>query len=1402
MGKAHEGAVYSINITGGNLKRISPIIIVMLMLTSCAPIGLVMVSGASSNIESFSGGYATIDVDLQGGLTNNSTSFDVSRNVTILSSGFEVSVTSSAQSPGKVWIDIGEDGTFEWEYTGTGYGDIGHQNEFYDGSNWSVSQVSAGNSSSPGILVPSLASFQSSNLEVEFSPSAGGGFFAIGEHQQTIHTDIDGDGDPEPMFLTNIQTNNTTSILWADWNSNSGITMSNPIQTCDNATSISVGDINGDGHDDIVAFSVISSSACIHFANGTTYDPVMNLTITQNLIGAEIADFNLDGHDDIISINSGAVLSYQSWNNTTSSLSVLGSEVVNENGTASPAILQSLHVGDFFASGNNSILVKDDLGHWTLWSYISGFLGGPIIHFDDILGDEILTDLDGDGDIDVIGTTSQGYAFRINDGTKWNLNSTQGQINILNSTITDYDNDGDLDLMTPWPGVSDGSSATIEGNISIREINSSSIGSPSTLVLEPWSIPTSITTMDMDGDGILEHIVSAGENSKGVFIGGWHSIELDANRDGIPELSMDGYAGDSSSGLEPLMMSDDTNAIMGKLSEIATSQQSIIDNYGISMTNFSMNVKTTGNGEFNYSELDIGYDCTFLVNQNPHVIGNLTNSLNQQMTGGVGNFSINIPINSTKLGTISLTNFFATTIPGAPNFSNPPAPVISMDSVSQELIELSWNESSDYGSDFIEFELFRLESANQTADLTNPYYNGSENELKDTNITVGSTYWYIVRSTHQFGIASNFSQPLQITVPYPQPPSALTVFALNDVPSDQGGTLQLTWNHSYELITGYEIYLENSSFSNLAGLTPFNNVSYEINSTTISGLVDGQGYWATVVPVDEFGNKTENVLSVGPAYPRNDDPNSVNLQISVSSEISLGLPFNLEVTAEVGGESVAPSGNISITMVTNTGAYPISTNWDAISLSDFSELVSSASDISGNVTFWANYSGDEGDEITRPLAATSTSVSSFVTVQASLSSLEDVYELDWENETIVRINLTALNPVQQSLLEGSTFSWTAYNNTTGSEVSGSEVIQNGFQQFIVTFDEPGTLFINLTGPDWVDVGDEFLQITLVAYGETIDDNITDDNDTVVTPWSPDIMLDVTLDCGNVIIDPSQDQELDCTISNPNNYSVDISLEADGWSEWSDYILFEPTAGQSDFTLEASESKNLEIRVDIVQDLSESGLITGLMQVDLRQGPTNYTNPGDRPQTFEISWNLVEEEPIDVPDNNENNTNQTTTTNEDTSSDNTMLIVGGVGGVALLGLVIFIVLRIKNSDVEDWDEDDLDMEPEVEEPSRISKPLPVGVGLDEFDDKTIVDDSPDRPDFINEFDDSEDYSQESEQDYEYEEQSSDEEYSDYEQPEEDSGITVDEHGTEWYEDEVGVWWFRDPGEDDWSEFTED
>ena len=192
----------------------------------------------------------------------------------------------------------------------------------------------------------------------------------------------------------------------------------------------------------------------------------------------------------------------------------------------------------------------------------------------------------------------------------------------------DFNNDGHLDLMAPQLGFSDGNSSTIEGSIVLRNVNASNISALSPLILQPWSLPTSLITMDMDGDGVLEHIVSAGELSHGVFIGGWHTIGLDADSDGTPEITSTGYAGDSSNGLPPLMMVDENSILKGNLSGTIPSQPTLrSDFYGIVMTNLSMNLSSTGLGQVNYSGLDIGYDCVFVIEENPSLVLNLTNSL-------------------------------------------------------------------------------------------------------------------------------------------------------------------------------------------------------------------------------------------------------------------------------------------------------------------------------------------------------------------------------------------------------------------------------------------------------------------------------------------------------------------------------------------------------------------------------------------------------------------------------------------------------------------------------------------------------------------------------------------------------------------------------------------------------
>ena len=313
--KALEGAPYSIIIPGVKMKRLSPILLTVLLLVSCFPINYASASGESTTISSFTGGFASVEVDLQGGMTDSSATIEVPRNVTFQTSFLNLDVDHGEDSPGQVWIDLNEDGIFEWDFSGTGYGNIGHQNQFYDGNTSLTSMLGSGTSLAPDILVPSESTIQSSNLNVSFAPQVGGGYFQIGDYQQVVESDIDGDGLPEPVFLSSINsTTYSTTILWADWTT-AGITTSTPISSCDNATSLSVGDLNGDGNQDIIAFSTLSSTACVHIANGTVFDPVLNLSLSSGLISAKIGDMNMDGLDDIVTIHDMGVLEFNTWSN-------------------------------------------------------------------------------------------------------------------------------------------------------------------------------------------------------------------------------------------------------------------------------------------------------------------------------------------------------------------------------------------------------------------------------------------------------------------------------------------------------------------------------------------------------------------------------------------------------------------------------------------------------------------------------------------------------------------------------------------------------------------------------------------------------------------------------------------------------------------------------------------------------------------------------------------------------------------------------------------------------------------------------------------------------------------------------------------------------------------------------
>jgi len=1383
------------------MSRVSPLFIVAILMVSTLPVTVMHAGAEQTTMSNFSGGFATIEVMLDGTQSNSSASIDFPRNVTFVTASFDIEIDAADDSPGEVWLDIDEDGENEWAFTSPGYGAIGHQNEFYTDSSYSNIQYSGSTISSPGFYLPSTSTLKSSQIDASFAPDLGGGFFAVGELVDFTSGDVDGDGLPEVVALSNVNatTGNGTAITWLDWSASNGHVTNNWVSTCDNATTLSIGDINGDGAEDVAAFDFTENIACIHLYNTTssTFDSNQNISMPSGLIAGLIGDLTDDGMADLISIHALGILSLRPWVNSTGTFASATTQQIDPNGTiGTPANLVSLRYGDFFGIGNESVLAVDQQGHWTNWDYWSGMWVGLQPSFDNIKRNEIAVDLDGDGDTDFVGENDQGYAIILNNGSAWNSTIFQTQLNLYNATICDYNGDGDLSLMAPLTGVSDGSTSTIEGNISLQDINTTTVGSIEPLALEPWSLPTRILCIDMDGDNHVEQIVASGEVTKGLFIGGWHTTTFDVDGDGTPEATQEGYAGDGSFGLDAMALNDYYDLIRDDVGPLLLTLPVISDDYGIEMANISIDFDSTGFGNFNISGLDIGYDASFQVHYNPHAVGNLTNVINTRMTGGIGTFPINLSLNSTDSGIITITNLNAIHTPGAPDLSLPTTPTLVLEELTPSRVTLAWDDMISFGTDLVRFELFRYDASLEVIDINSPYAISMANITVDDEVSVGATYTYAVRSIHTFGITSNLSNLLEVTIPYPAPPEAVTGVTVADVADDEGGSLIVTWDllpasslpYPYGL-DSYDIYYSTSEFNSTDDATQIGWGNWYWDTMTFTGLIDGTGYWFAVVGEDAFGNYTKEVVSVGPTYPRNDVPLPVVIDIETSPIIGIGHPLDINLTAWAGGIENTPVGSVTITLSNSTDSWLLAEDWSGFHSPDLSLLGSWAADLRGDVTIWANYSGDVGTEQMRPIASASTSVNRTVTVDATFSAAEPYYVLDWDGESDVRVDLEAVIASQSHYLEGTTVEWTVQNMTSNNNTSGTDLIENGFSQFLVNFPEGGNLWVNLTGPNWILANTNSVLITLHPYGTVIEDNSTT-NDTgnnttnnTDDPWIPSSISDLVISCPTLVVDQSLTEgTFLCQITNSNNFTVDVELSQNGWSIWSNTdIGFYPSIAT--FQLAENESKDVEVSIEILSDLEDVGITSDWMNIEGTASVSQhflYSTIDHRQQ-----WTLLgEDAPIDEPDPNDDNTGNTVTG----ESSNIVLYVA-IGAVLLIGVAIVVLLRVRSERIEeDWDEDDLEMDMEMESKvDRISKPLPVGVALDEFEDSEYeIHDAPERPthDLFNEASG-------------LEPQESDAE----EVHEEDSGITVDEHGTEWYEDEIGVWWFRDPGQEDWEEFIE-
>ena len=1404
-------------------------------------------ASGTNEINSFAGGASFLTVISDGNNTSTSLQLDLERNVTFQDASFVVQSQSVSETPGSVWINSSSGDTI-WTFSDVGYGDLSQQNTFLTGSTYQT--ISLNNSTArPGILIPRNASIQSSHANITFTPQIEAQYIPVGVVSVMELGDSNGDNltDAFVLSLENLTTGVNTGFAVLESNQTSmQHNLTNWTQTCANSDRMRIADMNNDSHDDVVTFSNGSSMMCIHYYNTTTmtYDPYFNLNTSNNPLDVQIADIDGDGYPDFVTIhgstNQGVVsvsLFYPFTNSARPDSDIV---IYRWNDMVNRTDLVTLRIDDFFNNNQTTIIVSDAWNDATeiVYDSQSRRLTENPQKFRNISSDSIAGDIDGDGDIDFITPKQIGSVIVLNNQSSWTQIPLSDTIVTTNATIADFKNNGEISLLTPNPQYEDGDPSTLDGDIGYRTISSAGLGSPNPSPLTPSSVPIDILLSDIDQDGLMDQFVLAGEGLHGIFIGAWHNLSLDVDLDGTLDLSTEGYSSTSLPYIGVLNVSDTNNVIKESIEPFLLNLPSSVDGYGIEMTTNIMSVSSNSNGIANFTDIDIIYDVDFTVSSSPGTIGSLSNSLNQQMLPGAGVFTITLPVETTKAGQLELSSVSLTYTIGAPNLALPPTPVLFTQSLTQTEAIIEWQNLTEFGSDLQEFQVFRMDSSTPF-DFSSPYDAVTgQNFYSDSNVATGSSYSYVVRSIHSYGVVSNLSQPFEVTIPYPPAPAAVTNIQLIDLDMETASApLKVTWDASTDSnAVEFRVYVAESDLDATGlnnELTPakgllLDGVTYqavttvsstvtEVEITSTSEYVDASGataskaiqdgkqYWVAIAAIDMYDNATLPLPVAGPTTSFNNTYINTQLELSLSSgpvEVSENVlesnsPLSVSLYAYYldDMQQEVPIENAELEMVMTYGSDSLTLNgqsdsdglWVAIDVEDLhdSSIPQSLLDYSatsdGVVSIDVSMQAIEIVD-TQPFASATATASMGTAITVELAG--PLASVDMDANDAIDINITLIandsaNAAHQASLEGTTIHWDAFDAVSeNATMSGSETISTGKIRIVSSFANISRIDFTVDTEDRLMLGTTSFSVTLNEYVVPVQENETNET---VTEWIPTSIDSVTIACESATIvtnKQASDDPIDCILENPNPFSVDVVV-----SVTASPPLFK-SPGTVTIAANGSETISFVPKYqDPLWDRQDDVDETKEFTIQILTSSPEYDIAGEPlPVNDVVTWtaSLHVEEPI-------------TTDGEDKSSSNGALY-GGIGAVVAILAILGYVVYNRRAGADFDDESFYEEEEFIEEKEVGTVEIPEGKPLDEFEDKTISDEPEiiERPGdaLISEVSESTDEPVEEMTEEVIEEEQDD-----------DDGISTDEFGTEWYEDEVGTWWYREAGVEDWSEYSE-
>jgi PKD repeat protein len=594
------------------MKKISLIAfcLIAVMVSSAVPIGSASLEQETLYITNFSGAgldEKEITFNADGGL-DNTLSINMYRQSNVTTAYFSVTGGEhNSYYPTDPKIDVGEDGDYEWMYSGTGYGALGHQTYFSSGmQDQAVFVPKSGSTTDLNVILPKNANILSAEVTLEgttlsessynsdryivtqdrstllnYAESYDDGTFDEVETIEKVSSywgqhgvgiaDFDNDGDLDFIASSaTVWTNNDKPIYFYEkLKSGKFFGDKASVETVTSSTDsmdMGIGDLNGDKNLDFFMCGAWYSSGKIFYGNGdgsfTSSSFNFGNTFTT---GKAVEDIDSDGLLDMIILGGSSGNNLQVYwykNNGGGSFSAAQSTgISNSNG-------YGLIVEDFDGDSKIDILTGSSTGKW----YYSKGNGDGTFAVTQYTGVSV-------------GNTHAGYGDAF-----------------------DFNFDGKMDMVC----MSDYNSGMVnfyEGNGDFTFKNPVEIGDAGTNVMAIAAPPTT-------------------------GIGSPLNLSIDIGDDSSVDWST---TGDYTSSVKLTGLDDELNAYLG------ASNDTYYDSYGNLLINVPIKVSGDSAGMVKFNGLSIKYEYTATVDVNPHN-GNLVNEFNELISYYENEFDLNVTI--------------------------------------------------------------------------------------------------------------------------------------------------------------------------------------------------------------------------------------------------------------------------------------------------------------------------------------------------------------------------------------------------------------------------------------------------------------------------------------------------------------------------------------------------------------------------------------------------------------------------------------------------------------------------------------------------------------------------------------------------------------------------------------